>query len=101
MSSECWYNDNNNWNFCGFDGSERGGISSRIYKDSTILSLYSNTSIGSTFLKLNPMPNDKSDIKIKVNGNVYTLKYRKFNKTWVCSQDVFNSTKNYTVEFIN
>ena len=101
LSSECWMNENKGWNFCGYESSGRGGISSTAYRDSNIVSFYSNTSARNTHLTLLPVPNDKSDIKVRVNGNTFTCKYARFGKSWSCPSAIFSVSKMYTIEFLN
>ena len=92
----------------GFNSSN-GSISNNSYRGTTITALNTNNMSASqndisiaTEIDFAETPNDLSDIKIRVNGVVYTFtKTSSAGTTFGCSSKIFSSTGTYTIEFLN
>ena len=79
-----------------------GSLSSNIFRESKITRFYTKTKTSKTYLVFESAPNDQSEIKVKVNGTIYTLtKSAASDKEWTCDSKIFTSTGTYEIEFLN
>lgn len=81
----------------GFN-SAHGAMSITDYRNSTIQSFYSVSN--TTTLIFTAILNDQSEIKVKVNGALYTLT-KSSDTTWKCDTAIFTSSGTYEIEFLN
>ena len=86
----------------GYERGLCGSLSSTQYRGQTITYFYSTTKGNNkgTYLTFQKAPNDVSEIKVRVNGIVYTLQHVK-KMYWQCSEVIFSKTGTYVVEFLN
>lgn len=97
--------------YYGFKDGKAGSLSNNIYRGTEILSIttlesgkschYKDTNIGCmTTIDFKSAPADLSDIKVKINGNVYTFQ-RGYDASWGCNDKIFTTSGTYTIEFLN
>ena len=85
-----------------------GNLSNNSYRGTTIVSFYTtgaeSLTVGGvsvlTQIRFSETPNNTSDIKVKINNKVYTLR-KAGSKVYGCSERIFTSTSKYTIEFLN
>lgn len=84
-----------------------GSLTNNNYRGTTIASFTTISGEGTlggvsikTSITFKSAPNDKSNIKIRINGTVYTF-IRASNTTYGCSEIIFTSEGTYTIEFLN
>ena len=85
---------------CGTNGGNYGGYGT--YRGQVITIFYSTLKGNNkgTRLQLKKIPNDQSDIKVRVNGKTYTLTYLG-KGVWKTSEIIFSGSGTYNVEFLN